>query len=235
MAQRLALGQPDRERGVALAAMDRVDAGPVDLGDVGAIGQRERDAAEDHRLRREPSERRLPVLGGDGEGGHAEPDQVDEEDRRDAPEDVGVDRRQEAEREHRRWLREADQGHGQAQNEHADLDDHEHPDVEPEGVEHVRERVLEDLGVEERVPDQRPAGAGDDERRDPAEHDHRRDDGDRHPSPVARLLGRRALGSAVAHGAPSGACRATRGRVRRSSRRSTSARSRPARRSPRAR
>ena len=34
------LGQPDRERRVALAAVDRADPGAVDLGDVGAVGER---------------------------------------------------------------------------------------------------------------------------------------------------------------------------------------------------
>ena len=43
MAQGLRLGQPDRQRRVALAAMDRVDPGAVDLGDVGAVGEAEGD------------------------------------------------------------------------------------------------------------------------------------------------------------------------------------------------
>ena len=54
MAHRLALGQPDRERRVALAGVDRAQAGAVDLADVGAVGERQRDPAEHDRLGRQP-------------------------------------------------------------------------------------------------------------------------------------------------------------------------------------
>ena len=51
VAQRLRRCQPDRQRCVALAAVDRGDPGPVDLGDVGAVGERQGDPAEDRRDR----------------------------------------------------------------------------------------------------------------------------------------------------------------------------------------
>ena len=44
---RLLLGQTDRQGGFALAGMDRAHAGAVDLGDVSAVGERERDPAQD--------------------------------------------------------------------------------------------------------------------------------------------------------------------------------------------
>ena len=61
VAQRLRLGQPDRQRRIALAAVDRGDAGPVDLGDVGAVGERQGDPAEEDRVGRQPGERPAPA------------------------------------------------------------------------------------------------------------------------------------------------------------------------------
>ena len=61
----------------------------------------------------------------------------------------------------------------------------------------VGERVLEDVPVEERLADVGPAGAGEDQRREPAEHDDRRDRRDRGPRRVARPPRGRALGAAV--------------------------------------
>ena len=55
--QRRALGEADRERRVALATMDRVEPGAVDLRDVGAVGKGERDPAEQDRVGRQPGER----------------------------------------------------------------------------------------------------------------------------------------------------------------------------------
>ena len=69
--------------------VDRVDPRAVDLGDVGRVGERERGAAEHHRAARDA---------GQLERGDAEPDQVDDEDRRHAAQDVDVDRAEQAHR-----------------------------------------------------------------------------------------------------------------------------------------
>ena len=76
-------GEPERERGRALAGVHRVDAGAVDLGDVGA---RRTAPARCRRARPGRSAAR-----DSSSAGHAEADQVDDEDRRHAAEDVGED------------------------------------------------------------------------------------------------------------------------------------------------
>jgi hypothetical protein len=53
--------------------MHGLDAGPIDLGHVRRVRQRERGGAEDHGIGGEPREL---------ERGHPEPDQEDEQDRR---------------------------------------------------------------------------------------------------------------------------------------------------------
>ena len=201
VAQGLGLGQADRQRRVALAPVHRVDPRAVDLGDVGAVGERQREPAQDHRLGRQPAQRRLAVLRGDRERRHAKADQVDEEDRGDPSEDVREDGRQEPQREHRRRAGQAKQRHRQTEDQDTDLDDQEDPDVQPERLEDVRERVGEVLRVEERVADQRPAGTGHDQYRHPPEDDDGRDRRDRQAPAVPAALGRLALGAAVAHAA----------------------------------
>ncbi len=94
----------------------------------------------------------------------AEADQVDDEDRRHAAQDVDEDGREQPQREQRRRAREPRERDDQAEHEHADLDDHEQLDVEPEAVEHGREDVGEVLGREERLAHVRPALARDDRR-----------------------------------------------------------------------
>ena len=50
MAKRLPLGEPDRQGRVVLATVDRGDPRPVDLGHVGAVGERQRHLAENDRV-----------------------------------------------------------------------------------------------------------------------------------------------------------------------------------------
>ena len=44
------MGEADREGGVVLAAVDRADPRPVDLGDVAGVGDGEREGAEERRV-----------------------------------------------------------------------------------------------------------------------------------------------------------------------------------------
>ena len=188
MAEGLVLGQTHRERRLSLSGVDGAQAGAIDLGDVGAVGERERDATKD-----------------DGLGGHAfqsqcrhpEADQVDEEDRRDAPKDVGVDDGEDSEREKRWGL--GGPRHRDEEADHQDyrLDDHENPDVEPEGLEDIGEDRGEGVGVEEPLLDFVPAGAGDDQRREAAQDDDRRDGRDRRAAPRTAAPKRLALGATV--------------------------------------
>ena len=147
-------------------AVDRGDPGPVDLGHVGAVRERQRDPAEHDRVRGQA---------GQLQRRDAEPDQVDQEDHRHAAEDVDEDRRQQPQREtarRRGWS--GSSAIDEPDDQHRDLDHAEHLDVEPERREHVRERVLERAPREERVADVGPARARHGERDETAEHDHRR-------------------------------------------------------------
>ena len=176
MANRLALGQPDRERRLALPGMDRPQAGPKDLGDERAVGERERDPAQHHRLGGQPGEVR--ALGVD-ERRDAEADQVDEQDRRDAAEDVGVNGGQEPQREECRGRHRPQERDQEPDHQHTRLGRDEDPDVEPERLQDVREARAELVDVEERLADVGPAGAGEDQRREAAEDDDAGDRGDR--------------------------------------------------------
>ena len=154
VAHRLRLGQPDRERRVALAAVDRADPGAVDLGDVGAVGERQRDAAEDDRVGRQPGQLRAP--GSRSRPGRRAGSSGCRGRRRRRPSPAAAAGTAPAPRLVR--TRAIDQ----AEDQHRDLDDHEELDVEPEALEDVREGVLEDAPGEEGLADRRPAGAGQD-------------------------------------------------------------------------
>src|SRR5689334_4644014 len=122
--------------------MDRVDACAVHLADVRAVDQDERDdPPEDHRLR-------YPA---DSEGGRAEPEHRDHEDRRDAAKEIGVDDRECAERKEDRPGKAAK--HREEQREHEDqhLGDAEDLHVEQECARNLGERGLE-LGPAEELP-----------------------------------------------------------------------------------
>jgi hypothetical protein len=72
--------------------MDRVDAGPVDLGDIGGPHQDERDQAPEEHVVGDP---------GQLQRGHADAQQRDDEDAGEPPEQVDVDHRQCSEGEER--------------------------------------------------------------------------------------------------------------------------------------
>ena len=82
-AQGLEEGEAERAGGRDLAPVDALDAGAVDLGDVGAVGQGQRQD-------RVPFRRQVAE---DRQAGQrqAEADEIDADDRRQAAEDVGVD------------------------------------------------------------------------------------------------------------------------------------------------
>ena len=165
VAQRLRLGQPDRERRVALAAVDRVDPGAVDLGDVGAVGER--------RARSPPS-----TTGSVGRPGQlAAPGSRSRSGRRAGSSGCRGRRR-------RRRSPAAAAGTAPA----ARLVRHQRDDAgratstatstmqksltsSQKPLEDVGEGVLEDRPGEERLADLGPAGAGQDQRREAAEDD----------------------------------------------------------------
>ena len=92
------------------------------------------------------------------------------------PEDVGVDRGQQPQRKEDRAGQAAQNGQQQCQGEDQHFGDEEEPDVYPERVDDLRERVVEYLGVEEVVLNRRPAGSVDDDDRQQAEEDDAADE-----------------------------------------------------------
>ena len=117
-----------------LAEVHRADAGSVDLGDVGAIGEGERDPTEHDGSVGRPSscQRRNP-----------EPHQVDQQNRRHATKQIHPDRRQQPDRKQRRRPARPDQRDPQGNDQNRDLDDHEDLDVEPEASRTSGNAILE--------------------------------------------------------------------------------------------
>ena len=127
VAHRLALGQADRQCGVALPGMDGSDAGAVDLGDVGAVGERQRTPAQKNGLGRDapaapaPESRTRAGRSSRIVGNSAE--------------EVGVDHRGQP----RTGASQGDRAvraraTASASDQNHDLDDQEQLDVEPEAV-----------------------------------------------------------------------------------------------------
>jgi hypothetical protein len=104
--------------------------------DIGRVDQGQRDNRIEERLDRDAD---------DPETGDAEAEDVDHEHARQSPEDVDVDRRQEAKREEDRSGQAAQNRDQEAQQEDQDLGDEEELHVHPERPDDRRERPGEDL------------------------------------------------------------------------------------------
>ena len=118
--------RPSERAAASWLGMDGVDAGAVDLGHVRRVDQ----GQGDDRPRGTPRRGAL-----DPEAGDAEAEDVDDEDPRDRPEDVHVDRRQEPDREEDRARQAAHDREEQAEAEDEHLGDEEQLDVDDEELE----------------------------------------------------------------------------------------------------
>ena len=154
--------QAERPRGRLLARVDRVDARSVHLGHVGRIHQGQRDHRPEELVVGHPrdAQRRDP-----------EAEQEDDQQARDGPEHVDVDRRDQAQREQHRAGQAAQDGQHEAEHQDQRLGDQEQPDVDPELGDQLGQRLPEDRPVEERLLEPRPARGVDDDVADDAEHD----------------------------------------------------------------
>src|SRR5207253_6369198 len=168
--ERLPPGEPERARGRLLARVHRVDPRPVDLGDVRAVHEHERDDPPERRRRRDAR---------DLQRGRAEPEERNHEDRWHTAEEVGVHDRESPQREEDR-PREAPQ-HREQEREREDeaLRDREDLAVEEEGSRDLREGRPELRPVEERAADLVPAGRVGDGHAHDDEEDDRREKRDR--------------------------------------------------------
>ena len=135
--------EAERPRGRLLARVDRVDAGPVDLGHVRRVDERQRDDA--------PRRTRRSGTPGIRSAGMPEAEDEDDQQAGDGPEHVHVDRREQADREEHRPRQAAQHRQHEAEHEDQDLGDQEQPDVDPELADQLGQRRPEDLGVEERL------------------------------------------------------------------------------------
>ena len=180
----LAAAQPERSGRGDLRGVDRLDAGPVDLGDVGRVHEDERhDRPEEVRVRHALDlQRRRP-----------EPQQQDHQDRRDGAEQVRVDGREDAQRREHGAPQAAHHGDDHREDQHEDLGHHEDEDVPSEPRHDLRQGIPEHLRVEERLLDLRPPRRVQDREREQPEHDHGAHDGDRHATSSLGL--QRARGS----------------------------------------
>jgi hypothetical protein len=169
--------------------MDRVDTRPVDLRDVRAVHEDERD---------DPPEERVDRDAGKLKRRNAEPEDVDDEDRRNRAEEVDVDDGEGAEREEDRPGKAPQDGEPQGEDEDERLGDEEDLNVRSERRQDPRERLLELVPVEERLLDVVPAGRVDDDEGNDPDEDRGRDDGDGGASgAAARRQGAEDLGAAV--------------------------------------
>ena len=98
--------QAERERGFALAVVDRPDRGAIDLGHVGAVEERERDDPGGERAQADPED-----------GCDPEVDEEDVDVERERTEELGVGVGQDAEGPQRREAAERDD-ESQAEREH---------------------------------------------------------------------------------------------------------------------
>ena len=184
--------QPERARRGLLARMDRVDPGAVDLRDVRAVDQDERDdPPEDDRLRHV----------GEPERGRAEAEHRDHEDRRDAAEEIGVDDRHRAHREEDRPGQAAQHREEEREDQDEDLRDAEDLDVEQERARDLGERRLELAPVEELTAYLRPARRVRHRHGDEREEDRGADERDRHaPAGIPAGAQLRRAGARAARG-----------------------------------
>jgi hypothetical protein len=150
--------------------MHRFDPGAINLGDVGGVDEDERDDS--------PEGRRAGDAGQLERGG-AEAEQGDDEDRRHAAEEVGVDDGEGAEGEEDRAGEAADDGQAERDHEDQRLGDAEDLHVQEEGVGDPGEGARELVAVEKRALDLGPARRVDDRETERREDDGGADEGDR--------------------------------------------------------
>ena len=154
--------EPERPGRRLLARVDRVDARPVHLRDVRRVHQRERDDRPQELVVGHARE---------AQRGDPEPEQEDDQQPRDRPEHVDVDGRQQAQREEHRPRHAAHDGQHQPEHQDQRLGREEQPDVDPELLDQLGQRLPEDRPVEERLLEPRPAGGVDDDVADEPEDD----------------------------------------------------------------
>ena len=138
--QGLPLCEADRSGRGALALGHGLDAGAEDLGGVGAVAHGERD---------EPPEQRIVRESGDLEGGHAEAQEQDEQDQRDAAHDVDEHDRECPDGKERGAAKAARHREDHAEQGDRHHRNREHLDVGPEAVEDRGPRLAEGRPVEE--------------------------------------------------------------------------------------
>ncbi len=136
VAHRLRADEAERVGAGELGRVDRLDAGADHLGDVGAVGE--------HQRHQSPEEQRVWCTPWRPQGRHPEAQHEHQQDGRDAAEQVGVDDRDDPQRQHhRRAGRLPHDGDQQRQGQDQHLADQEELDVVgPEGVPDRRERRL---------------------------------------------------------------------------------------------
>ena len=147
-AERLQAIEPERPRRCLLARVHRLDSGSVHLRDVRRVDEHERDRAPEELRDRDA---------GQLERGDAEAEDVDDEDRRDSAKEVGVDRGERPHGEEHGARKPAEDRDDECEDEDEDLRDEEDLHVHEEGSRDVRERLPEEVAVEEGLLDVGPA------------------------------------------------------------------------------
>jgi hypothetical protein len=145
------VAHPERASGLHLAAGHRLDSRTVDLGGVGAVGDRDRQHAEPEIVRfaeplRQPQRIRQELERGDAAG-----DEEDEHQQRDAAEDVDIGDRGDADRQERLPRQLPQGGEYQPPDQGEDAAEDRELDRDPEPIQDFVEVVDHEADVEELV------------------------------------------------------------------------------------
>ena len=169
VAQRLAVGQPERAAGQPLAGVHRLDAGAEHLGDVRRVGQHQRRAAPEQRRGRQPLE---------ASAGPPKPSRkiTSSSGRPRNTSTYAVPSRRSGNATGPRRVRTIATVRLSDEDQHPA--DRHHPDVEPEPLEHRGERRDRLVPVEVGLLDPLPARRADDRAADGAEQQQRAAGGD---------------------------------------------------------
>src|SRR5215217_2338375 len=167
--ERPSVRQAERARRRRLTRMNGLDAGAIDLADVGGVDEDERDdSPEEGRARH----------AGEVERRDCEPEEEDHQDRRHPAEEVRVDDGEQPQREEHGPAQAAEDGEHEADDQDEDLRDQEDLHVHEQLRRDLRQRLAEDLAVEEARTHLRPSRRVDDDEDEGGEEDdgaHRRD------------------------------------------------------------
>jgi len=166
------VAETERARCQALRWVHGFDASAKNFGDICGVGENQRDGSKHSR--------RNPLITRRLQSGDAEANEIQNNDERQTAEEVGIASRNRPQRKEHRAAQRADGRKDNAEHEHTESGEQEHPQVEQKAVPDSRQGLEGNLRAKEGSLHDRPAGCVDE--RDPRDDGKRgsADDGDEH-------------------------------------------------------